>query len=397
MLTSKPIANILWKVSGSVATYKSATTISELKKRGFDIKVVGTPDAKQFIGASTWEGLTHHPYLDDLYISGQAHQHILLERWADITVFAPATANSINKLASGIADNLPLNLFLAHNFKKPYLLVPAMNESMFHHPATQESLNKLKSWAIEIMEPETGYLACGEVGRGRMAQPETIQAKILNLLNKSNLKILITGGGTREPIDDVRSLTNSSTGKTAAKLAEDCYLLGAQVTLLRSQFSQESMLPIPQKTFSDFKSLFNLIQEELSQHHFDYIFHAAAVSDFSPTHNNRGKFSSTNEEWNLQLKRNPKIIHQLKSWSLNKKLKIVGFKLTSTRDELEKQKAIDFLFKNNEIDWVVHNDMKEISDSQHYFHLYKSHSENHIGSFQNTKELISNILQEVQL
>ena len=166
--------NILFKLSGSIAAYKACALISRLVQDGYTVQTVASKAALEFIGPATLEGLTGRAVECETFASGRAMQHIHLAKWADLTIVCPASANTINKLASGIGDDLLTTLFLAHDFKKPYLLAPAMNTLMYRHPATAASLQKLASFGVAILETASGVLACGDVGEGRLLEPELL-------------------------------------------------------------------------------------------------------------------------------------------------------------------------------------------------------------------------------
>lgn len=174
---------ILFQMTGSIAAFKACALISLLAKNDFDVQVVGSSNIREFIGPSTIEGLTGKPLLTDLFSSGHALDHIKLARECDLLILCPATANSINKLAAGIADDLIGSLFLANGFKKPYWIAPAMNIEMFKHPATQRSLSVLKEWGANILDTGEGDLACGEYGPGRLQEPDSIFKSINELFS----------------------------------------------------------------------------------------------------------------------------------------------------------------------------------------------------------------------
>jgi phosphopantothenoylcysteine decarboxylase/phosphopantothenate--cysteine ligase len=175
--------NILFKLSGSVAAYKSCFVISKLVQQGHRVQVVCTPNALKFIGLATLEGLTGRSVFTDPYATDQMMDHIHLARWADITILCPATANTMAKMVQGYGDDSVTTLFLAHEFKeKPYIIVPAMNQAMWQHPATQNSVATLQSWGVQFILPEIGYQACGESGPGRLAEPETILTYLTTLM-----------------------------------------------------------------------------------------------------------------------------------------------------------------------------------------------------------------------
>ena len=237
--------NILFKVTGSIAAYKSAIIISKLVQGGCKVNVVATESALKFIGNATFEGLTGNKVFTDSFAEGEMMSHINLVKWADLVIIAPATANTINKLASGVGDSLLTSLFLAHDWNKPYLIAPAMNTKMFNHPATKDSMNKLASWGVKILPTDIGYLACGDVGEGKLLDTDLIYAEIissLSAISKNGKSVLVTYGGTSESLDGVRTISNISTGKTGAAIAEQLAACGHKVTVLRSANSLVSKL-----------------------------------------------------------------------------------------------------------------------------------------------------------
>ncbi len=165
-------------ITGSIAAYKSMEVLSGLIQSGAQVQTIVTKNAQNFIGCATLEGLTGKPPLVDTFEPGKMMSHIHEERSSEIIVVAPATANFINKIAHGLADDFASTFLLAHGFNKPLLIAPSMNTAMYKHPATQESLLKLKGWGVQVIEPEVGNLACGENGQGRMAEPSQILNKI---------------------------------------------------------------------------------------------------------------------------------------------------------------------------------------------------------------------------
>ena len=179
--------NILIILTGSIACYKSCSVISRLKQKGHNLKVVLSPSSLEFIGKATIEGLTGETPITDMYASGNTMDHINLARWADLVLVAPATANYINKIAYGLGDDLLTTLFLAHDFTKPFLIAPAMNTKMYLHPTTQASIQKLRAMNIEILEAASGVLACGEIGSGRLLEPELILEEIEKFLGLNKI------------------------------------------------------------------------------------------------------------------------------------------------------------------------------------------------------------------
>lgn len=376
---------ILFKITGSIAAYKSAYLISKLVQNGYEVQTVVTKSALEFIGKATLEGLTGKPVITDTFESGGMMSHINLVKWADLTIIAPATANTINKLTAGIGDNILTSLFLAHDFKTPYLIAPAMNLWMYDHPATKDSLEKLKSWGVEILPTGEGYLACGDMGKGKLLEPELIFNRIEEILNDKKskareLSLLITAGGTREDIDGVRFLTNLSTGKTAASIADHFISKGFRVTYLHAP---DVILPkndCEKQLFTSFKSLNEAVQKELKSNKYNAVIHNAAVSDYSVesvvVKNKKykvpfkEKLPSSEESISLNLKRNEKIVNKIKSYS--KDILLTAFKLTANQTEKRKLEQVDKLFGDSGADVVVQNDISDRSNGnvQQKFSVY---------------------------
>lgn len=228
--------NIILGVTGGIAAYKSALIVRELVKRGASVKVVMTPLAKQFITPLTMATLSGNPILVDFFNpeNGEWNSHVKLGLWADAYLVAPATANSMGKMANGIADNLLLTTYLSA--KCPVFLAPAMDLDMYAHPATQKNIETLRSFGNHIIEPGTGFLASGLEGKGRMAEPADIVAALEQYFASSQdlngKRVMITAGPTYEKLDPVRFIGNYSSGKMGYALAEECAERGAEVLLI---------------------------------------------------------------------------------------------------------------------------------------------------------------------
>jgi len=380
-------SKILLKISGSIAAYKSAFLASRLVQNGYQVQAVATPAALRFIGAATLEGLTGRPLLYNGFEEGKAMSHIDLAKWADLTVFAPATANSINKLAYGIADNLVTSLFLAHDRRKPYLIAPAMNTAMIMHPATQEAIAWLKNWGVTVLDPGVGKLACGDVGYGKMSDPEEIMEMIKQKLNQVNPegskkgKILITSGGTREKIDEAREISNISTGRTGATIA-DCFISNNwDVTLLHATSAWLPVGECKKTAFTGFDSLEEAMERLLHQNDFDAVIHLAAVSDYSvktvyvdgmewnaPFD---GKIDSHSDELMIKLRKNHKILHRIKQKADKNDPVLVAFKFTAGESGTTVRKKIATMMEESGADLVVWNDAdSRISGRQTGFHIF---------------------------
>ncbi len=365
-------------MSGSIAGYKVCSLISKLVQNNFKVKVAMSASAQKFVGAATIEGLTGNAVHTDTFEPGLAMEHIHLARWADLILVAPATANTINKMNQGVGDDLLSTIFLAHDFEKPFLLAPAMNTKMYLHPATQKSIAGLKAMGVEILETASGVLACGEVGYGRLLEPDLMFNEVVSRVNttasvkpkasdKKSFKVLITSGGTQEPIDDVRVISNKSTGKTAASLADQFINGGFDVTYLCAENAARPLLATQTETFVTYKDLDQQLTK-LLPNQYDLIIHSAAVSDYSVAQAANGKIDSSAETLEIKLIKNPKLIDKIKK--LSPKSQLVGFKLTSKASENDIQKKVNGLFEKAQCDYVVHNDWGQVHTPHHVFNLY---------------------------
>lgn len=378
---------ILFGITGSIAAYKSAYLISKLVQNGFEVKVVTTESALKFIGEATLEGLSNNKVFTDTFECGEMMSHINLVKWADMTIICPASANTINKMAAGIADNLITSLFLAHDWNKPFLIAPAMNTNMFNHFATQESLKKLSEWGVKILPTAEGYLACGDIGKGKLLEPDEIYEHILISINKldeakKKLKVLITGGGTKENIDGIRFITNLSTGNTAAEIANYFIRRNHEVTYLHAYDAKIPLISCRLISFTDFNNLNEKIQNLLQNEYFDAIIHNAAVSDYSLESielNDRviaaplkTKISSEKDKIVLNLKKNFKILDRIKGYSLNKNIIVVAFKFTNTPYEEKRIEEVRKIMDRSNCDFVVQNDLvdRDENNVQRNFHIF---------------------------
>lgn len=376
---------ILFKMTGSIACYKACDVISKLVQKGYAVKIAATPDVFNFVGRSTLEGLTGSPVYEDMHKTGDVMEHIHLNDWCDLVVLCPATANTLAKIAVGLSDNMVTSLALSKDNHKPYLIFPAMNTRMFHAYPMQENFEKLKQMGHTIICGNSGHLACGHVGEGRLAEPSAILESIEKEFgfienNKSKRKILVTAGGTSEPIDPVRFITNTSTGETGLKICEslqkdyDVYILAASSMKHRvKDFSSLQHV----EYFKSFRDLETKLKNTLSTNEFEAIVHLAAVSDYSPSMMHFKDRSielptnekiSSKEEFTVEFKKNKKLIEEIKDFSLNKNIKIVGFKLLRTDDQTKIQNEIEKILKSS--DCVVVNSLENISDKKHFYEIY---------------------------
>jgi phosphopantothenoylcysteine decarboxylase / phosphopantothenate---cysteine ligase len=342
-------SKIAFVLTGSVAGYKACDAISRLVQLGHTVRAVATESALRFVGTATLEGLTGERVLTDLFQPGAALEHINLTRWADIVVVCPATANTLNRFAAGLADDLAGALFLAHDRSKPFLVAPAMNPAMWEHPATVESVAKLAQWGVRFIPVGEGRTACGETGGGALARP------------LRRLRVLVTSGGTADPIDGVRVITNTSTGRTGAGIADRLARGGHDVVLLRAHGSARAGAASRDETFSTFADLDAALGRILPSERFDAVIHAAAVGDFG-VDQAAGKLDSGSAQI-LRLRPNPKLVDSLRARSLNESILVVAFKLTHGAAPGEARSAISSLFANSGADLVVHNDLADRAGS----------------------------------
>jgi phosphopantothenoylcysteine decarboxylase/phosphopantothenate--cysteine ligase len=359
-------SNILFVFTGSIACYKACDAVSRLVQRGHKVRTVATTSALKFIGPATLEGLTGVPVLHDIFAPGAALEHINLARWADAVIVCPATANTLNRFAGGLADDLVGALFLAHDRAKPWLVAPAMNPAMWSHPATAAAVERLTGWGVRFVPVGEGRTACGETGEGRMAEPDEIVAALEAALAPppKRLRVLVTSGGTSEPIDGVRVLTNTSTGATGAGIATHFSQRGHDVLLLRARNAQPARASCREETFETFAELEAALARLLKAGRFDAVIHAAAVGDFGVESVivdgmvqavGVAKLDSGSPPL-LRLRGNPKLVDRVRQSSPTP-LKLVAFKLTRGAEPAAAQAAARALLARSGADWVVHNDL----------------------------------------
>lgn len=319
-------------VSSSISVYKAPEIVRLLQKRGASVKVVMSEEAKRFISPLVFEALTKESVLhaqSESWSSGI--NHIAIASWADLYLIAPATANTINKIAAGIADNLLLSSFLA--FDGPKMIAPAANTKMIENPLTQESLRKLEKLRMEIIEPSTKELACGDVGKGALEEPLEIVEQVTRHLLKEpfweNRSVAVSGGGSMEALDEVRFLTNRSSGKMAEALSRALFYRGANVTLFSSL--TPSSLPkaighIGARSAQDyFDHLYQWQKAHEGQKSTPFLFMAAAIGDYRVATPAKGKLKkeALGERFSLELVQNIDVLQSL----IKKGFKTIGFKL----------------------------------------------------------------------
>ncbi|MBR2049050.1 MAG: bifunctional phosphopantothenoylcysteine decarboxylase/phosphopantothenate--cysteine ligase CoaBC [Oscillospiraceae bacterium] len=304
---------VLLAVTGSIAAYKIANLASMLKKLHCNVHVLMTRNATNFINPITFETLTGNKCLVDTFDRNFEFsvEHVSLAKQADVVLVAPASANVIGKISWGIADDMLTTTVMACTCKK--IISPAMNTNMFRNPIVQDNLARLQRYGYEIISPASGYLACGDVGEGKMPEPETLLAYILKEVafpkDLAGKKILVTAGATRESIDPVRFITNHSSGKMGTALARAAMLRGAEVTLVAAHMEAKAPLfvnVVPVKSAGDmFEAVTSLAPE------MDVIIKAAAVADYTPQTTADSKMKKKDGELSIPLKRTQDILKYL--------------------------------------------------------------------------------------
>ncbi len=342
--------HILVGVTGSIAAYKSAELIRDLRELGATVRVVMTKSAQEFITPLTMQALSGNPvHLDLLDPNSEAAMgHIELARWADLILIAPASANIIARIAYGFADELLTTLCLATT--KPIFLVPAMNQQMWLNNVTQENIEKLQKRNIKIIGPAIGLQACGDIGPGRMLELKQIIDVLENNLIKpilKNKKIVVTAGPTQEPIDPVRYLSNHSSGKMGFALAEAAATLGAEVTLVSGPCSLPTPTHINRINVGTAEEMLKSVLDHING--CDVFIAAAAVADYRCEVISQNKIKKSQSEIKLNLIRNPDILATVSQ--LPNKPYIVGFAAETENIINNAEKKL----KNKNIDMIIAN------------------------------------------
>lgn len=341
--------NIVLGITGGIASYKSLTLASLLIKAGHQVQVVFTKNANHFVTKLSFETLTKRKVVDDNFDEAFSPVfHIELAKWADKVIIAPLTANTMAKLALGLADDFLTTFVLAYN--DTLVLAPAMNDEMYINPLVSEHLRKLEALGHEIISPETGILACGYVGKGRMAEPELlfevlIKEQIKDLIGK---KLVITAGPTREKIDPVRYITNHSSGKMGYALAQCAQRRGAEVTLISGPVALKAPNGVKFVSVTTTEEMFSAVKAEFFSA--DVLIMAAAPADFRIKNPADEKIKKTVNGFSLEWEKNPDIL--LWAGENKEKQRLIGFAaesenvLTNAREKL-KRKKLDFIVAND--------------------------------------------------
>ena len=368
---------IVLGITGSIAAYKACYIIRGLVKAGAEVQVVITPAGKEFITPITLSALTQKPVVSEFFSQrdGTWHSHVKLGLWADAMLIAPCTASTLGKMAHGVADNMLVTTYLS--MKAPVFIAPAMDLDMYQHPTTQQNMERLRSFGNHIIEPQSGFLASGLEGKGRMEEPEKIVeyldhffdaqgtspvSRSLSLGEDRNegspltsKKILITAGPTHEKIDPVRFIGNYSSGKMGFALAEECARRGAEVTLIAGpvncQLSIENRQIVNRIDVESCDEMYKTATEVFPQ--MDAAILCAAVADFRPEQQATKKIKREGDDLIIRLKPNPDIAAA--SGKLKKENQLlVGFALETNDEEANAHKKL----KKKNLDFIVLNSLQ---------------------------------------
>lgn len=344
--------NIVLGVAGGIAAYKAVEIVSRLKKAGASVHVIMTEGATKFVTPLTFRELSGNPVVHTMWGEPKTWnvEHIALACWADCFLLAPATANIIGKIANGISDDMLSTTVMAT--KAPVIIVPAMNSNMYLNPITQQNIAKLRIYGYHFIEPATGLLACGVDGPGRLPEPAAIIESVRDLLSaKTQLqgkKVLVTAGGTREPIDPVRYIGNRSSGKMGYALAEAAAKRGAEVVLISGPVSLPTPLGVKIIAVESAMAMRDAVLAEFATS--DIVIKAAAVSDYRVIEQAEHKIKKTDTTLTLTLEKNPDILAEL--GRCKTKQILVGFAaetehlITNATEKLQRKNA-DMIIAND--------------------------------------------------
>jgi len=350
--------HIVLGITGSIAAYKACYIIRELVKRGAEVQVVITPAGKEFITPITLSALTHKPVISDFFSQrdGTWHSHVALGLWADAMLIAPCTASTLGKMANGVADNMLVTTYLS--MKAPVFIAPAMDLDMYAHPTTQQNMQRLRSFGNHIIEPQSGFLASGLEGKGRMEEPTTIVERLdaffdeqANTEELKGQRIMITAGPTYEKIDPVRFIGNYSSGKMGFAIANECARRGADVVLISGPVSLSTppYYNIKRIDVESCDEMYDAAVAEFPQCNAAVL--CAAVADFSPVAVADTKIKREGDELLLRLKPNKDIAAELGRMK-NANQRLVGFALETDHEQANaeaklERKRFDFIVLNS--------------------------------------------------
>lgn len=345
--------NVVLGITGGIAAYKGAEIISRLKKKGIDVKVIMTENAKQFISPLTLQTLSGYPvYYDTFKHATENYEidHISLAKWADIMLIAPATANIISKVCHGIADDLLSTTIMAT--RGQVVFAPAMNTNMYKNPILQDNIEALKKRGYMFIPPAKGLLACGDVGEGRLAEVDDIVAEVVGLLRQRDdlkgTKVLVTAGPTREYIDPVRFISNPSSGRMGYAIADACRKRGAEVHLITGPTNIKTPVGVHVYRVETAYEMYDAVMSLFGQ--CQIVFKTAAVGDYRPDMVSSQKIKKDADDLVIRFVKNPDILKELGRRKKNQIL--VGFAAETENIEVYankklKEKNLDFIFVND--------------------------------------------------
>jgi phosphopantothenoylcysteine decarboxylase/phosphopantothenate--cysteine ligase len=386
---------ILFIICGGISAYKSLETIRLLKKNNAEIKTILTKNAKEFVTPLSVASLSQGKVYENLFsVENETEMdHIALSRWADVIIVAPATANTISKLAQGNSEDLASTVILASN--KQIFLAPAMNIRMWEHKSTQENLKNLRSYGYKLIGPIVGDMACGEYGEGKMSEPidilNTVKTFLSKKSNNKKIKALVTAGPTNEYIDPVRFITNKSSGKQGYEIAKSLHKRGFDTTLISGPTNLEINEDINLIKVETAEEMFKATQQNLPT---DIAVFSAAVSDFKIIKKNHKIKKQNNLSINLE--KNIDILNYVSNHNSMRPKLVIGF--AAETNDLDKN-AIDKL-SNKNCDWILANDVSKnnsgfSSDYNEITIYYKDDKEKEKLSYKKKSELSEEIVDRI--
>jgi len=386
---------ILFIICGGISAYKSLETIRLLKKNNAEIKTILTKNAKEFVTPLSVASLSQGKVYENLFsVENETEMdHIALSRWADVIIVAPATANTISKLAQGNSEDLASTVILASN--KQIFLAPAMNIRMWEHKSTQENLKNLRSYGYKLIGPIVGDMACGEYGEGKMSEPidilNTVKTFLSKKSNNKKIKALVTAGPTNEYIDPVRFITNKSSGKQGYEIAKSLHKRGFDTTLISGPTNLKINEDINLIKVETAEEMFKATQQNLPT---DIAVFSAAVSDFKIIKKNHKIKKQNNLSINLE--KNIDILNYVSNHNSMRPKLVIGF--AAETNDLDKN-AIDKL-SNKNCDWILANDVSKnnsgfSSDYNEITIYYKDDKEKEKLSYKKKSELSEEIVDRI--
>ncbi len=344
---------IVLGVTGGIAAFKAAQLTSNLIKKGYDVEVIMTKNATEFITPLTFESLTRHNVMIDTFekVADRSVKHISIAKRADAFILVPATANVIAKIVHGLADDMLTTTFLAAKCKK--VICPAMNTNMYENPITQQNLQLCRQYGYHVIEPDSGYLACGDTGQGKLADLHTIEQYIDSLFQDHALlkgkRVLVTAGPTQEALDPVRFISNHSSGKMGYAIAQAAYDMGAEVTLISGPVYLSSIDGVTMIHVTSAKEMMEAVKQEYATQ--DFIIKAAAVSDYRAETISQEKRKKQADTIQLTFVKNEDILAYLGQHKKPSQV-LCGFAMETNHvvtfaKEKMKRKQCDILIANN--------------------------------------------------